>query len=129
MTPEQKQQKLREWLPEIAKACGFYGAYVTFNGVCSYPDVNGQYITEQGPVSQFDPVDDDRDSALVRRVLGVDVCWLSDAVFDVDSVDASYSIFYDRITIVEPHDGTPESMGAAERWAVIQAATKKLGLE
>lgn len=128
MTPEQKQQKLREWLPEIAKACGLKNAEWVerrgFEPTCFY--------WSGGTHHKFEPQDNDHDSAYMRRVMEVNVRWEQ---FEIDGetycrVEAStFNEDAVEFCVGISHDGTPDSMGAAERWAAIQAAAKKLGLE
>lgn len=117
MTPEEKQPFLQRWLPEIAKACGFHN-----------PEWTGPLLAVEkyGEIPKsFDPVDNDKDSALVRRVFEIDVIWR----YGYSEVTVIFDDWrHCSESIAEPHDGTPDSIGAAERLAVLRSAAKKLGL-
>lgn len=120
MTPEEKQSFLQRTLPEIAKACGFHN-----------PEWIGPLLAVEkyGEIPKsFDPVDNDKDSALVRRVFEISVIrfdkevlarWIRKTTGDIELICHQ---------VAEPHDGTPDSIGAAERLAVLRSAAKKLGL-
>lgn len=118
MTPEEKQSFLQRWLPEIAKAC-------RFDVIVNSPEnqVWGTRNKDYDNPVPFDPFNDDRDSALVRRVLEIDVIWR----YGYSEVTVIFDDWrHCSESIAEPHDGTPDSIGAAERWAVLLAAAKKL---
>lgn len=139
MTPEQKQQKLREWLPEIANACGFgpewtWAEKVGPNGEDGmWKDIYIKPVDDVFSVTprpyvwptRWNPAEDDRDSAYMRRVFKLGVVWSGNFVEIEYEANDSKGCVITR----EPHDGTPDSMGEAERWAAIQAVAKKLGLE